>query len=235
MKLLKILTVAGQELEVIQDDVSLELSSPGRASFKVLADDSLSGRVTLDLGFSSDKNLKRWFTGYVEKSIKVSKTEQLIFCRELTAALNRIMPLSLRHPTIESLALSISMLSGLSFNLPDKPYTTQKIPYFYSVGGGYHALDSVGEVFQIPNYIWQQQGNGEVYLGAWDDSYWSSREIKLPESLFTGHKANEGADVPAMAPLRPGIRFNDQYYIQSVSLAGSTMRLTWSKQLKKLY
>jgi len=234
MRLLKVLTVSGNQSPLVKEDVRLELSAPGRANFTVIADESLSGIVTLDIGFSSDKSLKRWFTGYIEKSIKVSKTEQLLFCRELSASINRTLPLNLRHLSLKDLALNMSEKTGLSFNLPDRPYTTKPVPYFYNVGGGYHALDSIGLVFQIPNYIWQQQGNGEIYLGDWHDSFWASRPIVLPENLLTGHSSNEAADIPAMPPLRPGIRFNDQFYIQSVSLSDSTMRLTWSKQLKKL-
>ena len=94
-------------------------------------------------------------------------------------------------------------------------------------------MDALGEVFGINEYIWQQQGNGELFVGAWADSYWASRPLTLPEKLFTGHQSDEGANIPVLPALRPGIKFNNKYYIQSVKLSGSNMRVTWSKRLKK--
>lgn len=233
MKLLKKLQVNGADISLVTDDVRLELHSPGRASLRVVSSVALSGIVTLDLGYSHQSQLHRWFTGFIEKSVTVSNNEQQLFCRELSAILNRRLPISLRHATLRTVLADISRQSGLRFNVPKAAYSDTRTPYFFSMGGGYHCMDAIGQVFNISDYIWQQQGNGEIYVGSWADSFWANKPLELPEKLLTGHLPDDGADIPAVPALRPGIQFNAQFYITSITLNESKMRLTWSKQLKR--
>ena len=86
MKLHKVLTVAGVQLPLVQDEVRLQLKHPGRASFTVQAGAPVKGLVTLDIGYN-DRPLQRHFIGYVERSTAVNGQQQILFCRELATAL----------------------------------------------------------------------------------------------------------------------------------------------------
>ncbi|MBL4761404.1 MAG: hypothetical protein JKY93_01735, partial [Gammaproteobacteria bacterium] len=88
MKLHRALEVGGDDKRIIDDDVRLNLSSPGSAFFVVESDERLSGIVRFSIGYSLDK-MQRFFIGYVESSTTIDSKQQKIFCRELTASLSR--------------------------------------------------------------------------------------------------------------------------------------------------
>ncbi len=230
MKLHKVLTIGGTVYPLVKDDVRLELRTPGRASFTVQAKAPLRGLVTLDIGYN-DKPLQRFFIGYVERSTSVNAVEQVLFCRELAAVLSQPLPLNLRHVDLRAVLTAISNKTGLKFRVPDQLYTKVKAPFFYNLATGIQAMDSLARVFSIPDPIWQQQGDGEVFVGSWADSFFGSREpLQLPIELFDGYQGNESAMVAAMPGIRPGATFNQAQRIVSVSLAANQMGLKWKKQ-----
>ncbi|MEE3522784.1 hypothetical protein QO173_32115, partial [Pseudomonas aeruginosa] len=79
-----------------------------------------------------------------------------------------------RHVDLREVLEDVSRQTGLTFRVPDADYSRTKAPYFYSLAAGYQSMDSLARVFQIPDYIWHQQGNGEVYVGSWAHSYWGA-------------------------------------------------------------
>ncbi|VXB47280.1 conserved hypothetical protein [Pseudomonas sp. 8O] len=121
--------------------------------------------------------------------------------------------------------------TGLRFRVPDKPYAKVKAPYFHSLATGFQAMDSLAQVFGIPDYIWQQQGDGEVFAGSWADSYWGAREpLNLPQELFDSYQGNQSATVAALPGLRPGVSINQGERITSVTLASTQMAIRWKTQ-----
>ena len=230
MKLHKVLTINGAVFPLISDDVRLDLKSPGRATITVKADVALKGLVMLDVGYN-DSPLQRHFIGYVERSTTSSSTEQVLFCRELAAILANPLPLNLRHVDLQAVLAEVSNKTGLRFRVPDKPYAKVKAPFFYSLAAGYQAMDSLATVFSIPDFIWQQQGDGEVFVGSWADSFFGAREpLQLPVALFDGYQSNQSAMVAALPGLRPGASINQGDRITSVTLAGNQMAIRWKTQ-----
>lgn len=60
----------------------------------------------------------------------------------------------------------------------------------YSLAAGYQAMDSLARVFNIPDFIWQQQDGGEVFVGSWADSFFDVRSpLRLPVELFEDYQA----------------------------------------------
>ncbi len=110
MKLLCRLAVNGDELPVSGEHVVLSLSAAGRASFVVESEAALSGVVVFDiagvygLGVEGDPApaYQRFFVGVIENSFSVDGSTQRIFCRELTYALNSVLPLMLRNATLST-------------------------------------------------------------------------------------------------------------------------------------
>lgn len=230
MKLHKVLTINGVVVPLVKDEVRLEIKSPGRAMFTIQAGASVQGLVTLDIGYN-EAALQRHFIGYVERCTAANGIEQVVFCRELAAVLAGSLPLNLRHMDLRAVLTEISTKTGLRFRVPDQPYTKVKAAFFYSLAAGYQALDSMARVFGIPDFIWQQQGDGEVFVGSWADSFFGARApLQLPVSLFDGYQGNQSAMVAALPGLRPGATINQGERITSVTLAGTQMAIKWTTQ-----
>lgn len=230
LKLHKVLAINGEPIALVKEDVRLELRSPGRASFTVQASAPLKGLVTLDIGYN-DSTLQRHFIGYVERCTPANSLQQVLFCRELAAILANPLPLNLRHVDLRAVLEEVSKQTGLKFRVPDKPYTRVKAPFFYSLATGYQAMDSLARVFSIDDLVWQQQGNGEVFVGSWADSFFGARApLQLPTELFDGYQDNQSALVAALPGMRPGATINQGERVTSVTLAGTQMALKWKTQ-----
>ena len=221
--------INGQPFDLVQHTVKLDLRTPGRAHLTIKSPTALRGLVTLDLGYN-DKPLHRHFVGYVERCTAANSQEQVLLCREVAAVLDYPMPLALRHVDLGSVLVEVSQATGLRFRVPDAPYAKVRVPYFYSLAGGIQTMDSLAQVFNIPDFIWHQQGNGEVYVGSWADSYWGLRPaLQLPVGLFDNYQSNQSAEIAALPGLRPGAMINQGQRITAVTLAGTQMVLKWKK------
>lgn len=230
MKLHKILAINGAPFALVKDDVRLDATSPGRATFTIQSAAPVKGLVTLDIGYN-EGTLQRHFIGYVERCTAANAVEQVLFCRELAAVLANPLPLNLRHVDLRAVLAEVSEQTGLRFRVPDRPYASVKAPFFYSLAAGYQAMDSLARVFSIPDFIWQQQGNGEVFVGSWADSFFGAREpLQIPTELFDGYQGNQSAMVAALPGLRPGATINHGERITSVALADNQMAIRWKTQ-----
>ncbi|HBO4017607.1 hypothetical protein ACOAQJ_12030 [Pseudomonas aeruginosa] len=229
MKLHQVLTINGKAVPLVQGEVRLDLRTPGRASFTIKAAEPVRGLVALDIGYN-DRPLQRHFLGYVERCSAANATEQVLFCRELAAVLAQPLPMGLRHVDLREVLEDVCRQTGLSFRVPDADYSRTKAPYFYSLAAGYQAMDSLAQVFQIPDFVWHQQGNGEVYAGSWADSYWGARApIQLEAELFDSYQGRQSAVIAALPGIRPGATINQGERITSVTLTGTQMAIKWKK------
>lgn len=221
--------VNGEPFDLVQHDIRLELRTPGRASLTIKSPAALRGLVTLDLGYNG-KSLHRHFVGYVERCTAANSQKQVLFCRELAAVLDYPLPMALRHVDLRAVLAQISRATGVRFRVPNAPYAKARVPYFYSLGGGIQAMDSLAQVFNIPDFIWHQQGDGDVFVGSWADSYWGARPaLQLPVELFNRHQGNHSAEIAALPGLRPGAMINQGQRITAVTLTGTHMVLKWKK------
>ncbi|NIB44763.1 hypothetical protein HBA55_34605 [Pseudomaricurvus alkylphenolicus] len=227
MKLFKLLTVSGKEYKLISEDARLNLFTPGRAVFTVQSEETIKGLVRFAFGYAPD-NLQLWFVGYVETCTKIDDQQQRIFCRELTARLNQRIPLSLRNVTLSDVLATVGALTGLQFVTPDQLYANTAAPAFYSIGGGYHCMDALAKVFSIPQPMWQQQGNGQVFVGSWAHSHWQPRPLIMDNRWESEYGVANRAKVAAIPKLRPGVLVNNANTIVQVQMMDDQMRLTWS-------
>lgn len=228
MKLVKTLRVNNQPFTLVDDEVRLDLTGPGRANLSVISDQSLGGLVQLDIGYTGHQS-QRYFTGYIEQCTQLDNKSYRLFCRELAAVLNQDLPLALRNVNLDEVLKQIGDQTGIQFVTPKKAYAVERVPFFHHLGGGYMALDACGPVFNIPDFIWQQMGDGSVFVGSWQDSRWATRAIEIPNKWLTEQGQANQATIPLMPPLRPGILFNKQFRIESLRLSKERMEITWSK------
>lgn len=228
MRLVRQLQVAGNSHHIIDERVKLDLTAPGRAIFTVITPEKLrAGQlVVFEMGYAG-RELQRWFIGYTMKVVPQGKDRAKLFCRELDAALKSKLPLYLRHVTLRDVLTTINAEAGLNFATPDAPYAKRQVANFYNLGTGYQTMNMLGRVFKIPDYIWQQQGNGVIYAGSWADSRWGQvKNIVLPDEMFDEVQANNQARLPAMPQLRPGMRLNGNR-LTEITFQGNHMELIW--------
>ncbi len=230
MKLHKVLSIGGVAVPLVTDDIRLDLKSPGRATFTIKAGATVKGLVTLDIGYN-ESALQRHFIGYVERCTATNGVEQVVLCREVAAVLAQPLPMNLRHVDLRAVLADISTRTGLRFRVPDKAYTRVRTPFFYNLAAGYQAMDSIARVFGINDFVWQQQGDGEVFVGAWADSFFGARPpLQLPVNLFDGYQGNQSAMIAALPGLRPGASINQGERITNVTLSGTQMAIKWTTQ-----
>lgn len=229
MKLHKLLTLNGEPLSLVSDDVRLFLFSPGTAAFNVNhASVITSGIVQFSAGYDATK-LEPVFTGIVENCFPIDKKQQTLFCRELTKTVNRILPLALRNCTLKAVLAEISKETALKFVTPDKDYSNKPAPVFYSVGSGYHCMDVLARTFQIPKMIWQQQGDGKVFVGSWEDSFFAGKPVDVPVEMRSKSGLSNSATLAAVPKFRPGVVMATGEVITSVHFSDVQMQIEWDK------
>ncbi|WP_445357275.1 hypothetical protein ACJJIC_14700 [Microbulbifer sp. ANSA002] len=228
MKLHKKLSVGDGNFSVVSSNFRLNLFTPGRALITVQADTPLRGLVVFRCGYNLE-SLTPWFVGYVEACTSVDKKQQRLFCREISAALALRLPLALRNVSCEEALQQITARSGVEFETStgDHRYLNTPAAAFYNLASGYHAMDSLAEVYGIPRLLWQQQTDGRVYVGSWDHSYWAYRPVQIDRSWERQLTSHNGATLPALPALRPGALYNGDI-LTGVELAGTQMNITWS-------
>ena len=87
-------------------------------------------------------------------------------------------------------------------------------------------LDNLGRTYKVPDFIWQQQGNGKIYLGSYQDSFWAGKAINIPQGLMTDQQAGKTATIPAVPKIRPNVTANGAR-IAKVEFKGTNMTITW--------
>jgi hypothetical protein len=170
--------------------------------------------------------IDRVFIGYVERVMPAVNGWYTLFCRELSASLALNYIVMLRHPTLKQVLDELSQLTGLEFVVPDKTYAETAIPCFYCDSSGYAMLDNIGRSFRIDDFIWQQQGNGKIYVGSYQDSFWADKPIVIPKHLMTKHQAGRTATIPAAPMIRPNVLANGSR-IKTVEFKETHMTITW--------
>lgn len=61
----------------------------------------------------------------------------------------------------------------------------------------------------IPDYVWQQDNDGGVFLGSWQDSQWTGFEIELDHRETLGQSAT-AVQIAIDAEIRPGTVINEE-------------------------
>lgn len=226
MRLTKTITIGGTRYPLNTGEIHLGLFNPGRAVFDVVADATLSGLVIFSAGYDPQK-MHQVFYGWVENCFAIDKKQQRIFCRELSAVLSRLVPVSLRNVTLPEVLAAIATDTGLGFVTPDADYTKTKAPAFYSLGSGYGCMQAMARVYTIKKYIWQQQGDGKIFVGSWDNSYWAGRQVDLPVDFMARCGLANSATIPVTPQLRPGVQLQGGQYITRVNWVGDDMQVEW--------
>ncbi len=199
-------------------------NTPGRCELSVEGNPEPNTLIAIDLGWGDD--ITRVFLGYIERVQPSEKGWSKVFCRELAAILYKPLNIILRHPTLMQLLSEVTNKTGLQFVVPEKAYSKTAIPCFYSDGNGYRIIDELAQAFSIDDLFWQQQGNGQVYVGSWIDSFWADKPITLPNALMTNHTANKSVKIPAIPKLKPGVLVNGLRLV-GLEFEGTEAKLTW--------
>ncbi|MGP1832220.1 hypothetical protein ACTTBA_04005 [Shewanella frigidimarina] len=216
--------IDNQKVDMTDHWVVLQSTTPGNCQITVNTQVKQHAIVAVDLGWGD--MIDRVFIGYVERVMPAVNGWYTIFCRELAASLALNYSVMLRHPTLKQVLDELSQLTGLEFVVPDKAYAETAIPCFYCDSSGYAVLDNIGRSFRINDFIWQQQGNGKIYVGSYQDSFWFDKPIVIPKNLMTNHQAGRTATIPAAPMIRPNVLANVSR-IKTVEFKETKMTITW--------
>ena len=209
MKLEKRLYIANEEVKLASHMVSLKLSLSGIAIFTVSEMTVEKHQaVRFDIGYQN--KLKQFFEGYIEKVQPAENGFIKITVKENAGILSNRWPISLEHPSMRDLLSLLTDKTGIEFVLPEnQAYTDWKIPNFVSQGTGYQCLQQIGRAFNIPDFVWFQQADQTVFIGAYQDSRFYNNPITVPLDLTS----RVGGDNMTFAPfpmLRPGVLIKDK-------------------------
>ncbi|HEJ9540018.1 TPA: hypothetical protein SMN08_000735 [Proteus mirabilis] len=225
MKPINRLYLSGDETHLVDVKMVLELSQCGRGFITAKTDTDYTGKlVRLDIGYTD--LLLRYFTGYVERSQPSQNGFQKLFVRELVGVFDRMWPCSFQHPTLKQITDYLKEHSGLHFVLPNAEYVNTPIPHYTHNGTGYQLLNSLGKVFNIPDYVWYQTPDGDVFVGSWNDSFWKDKEIEIDNQFSSEQRAGNQMTIPMVQSLRPGVKVNNKR-LERVALDNDNMTLTW--------
>ena len=199
-------------------------NTPGRCELTLEGSHEVNTIVAVDIGWGD--SIVRVFFGYIERVQPAEKGWSKVFCRELAAILYKPLNIIMRHPTLMQLLSEVTNKTGLQFVVPEKAYSKTAIPCFYSDGNGYRVIDELAQAFSIDGLFWQQQGNGQIYVGSWKDSFWADKPVTIPNELMTSHTANKSVKIPAIPKLKPGVVVNGLRLV-GVEFEGTKAKLTW--------
>jgi hypothetical protein len=216
--------IDNQKVDMADHWVVLQSTTPGNCQITVSTEVKQFALVSVDLGWGD--MIDRVFIGYVERVMPAVNGWYTLFCRELSASLALNYSVMLRHPTLKQVLDELSQLTGLEFVVPDNAYAETAIPCFYCDSSGYAMLDNIGRSFRIDDFIWQQQGNGKIYVGSYQDSFWADKPIVVPNNLMTNHQAGRTATIPAAPMIRPNVLANGSR-IKTVEFKETQMTITW--------
>jgi hypothetical protein len=230
LKITKQIKVAGNECQLISDQIKLEMHTPGRCVLSVKSDSKLNKYQLIEIWAQLGVNeLRPIFVGYVEQITETQTGVYKIIGREMAAVLNRAININLRHCTPAQVLAEISKQAGIQFVLPDSEWIKQTIPRFQHIGGGYGALDYLLTAWQVSNGVWCQQSNGQIFIGESNKSVPGQKTITLNPSFFSSISAL-GGTLLLVPRLRPGSKIilsGQEFFINSIDIAGEEMRINW--------
>lgn len=227
MKLNKRIYINGEQRKLVSEQIILELSAGGRATFVIEGEVEERQLVEFQMGYQGD--YLAYFNGFITKAQPAQNGFTRFIARERSGLLAARWPSSIQHPTVSEVIEQLSFETGLTFVLPEQDYVYNRIPNFTSQGTGYQLLNNVGRAFSIPDFCWYQQTDNTIYLGSFADSRWQSRPIKLEPALSKKQHGGESMTMAVIPSVRPGAIVN-QKRITEVHIEKDDMTLFWKTE-----
>ena len=227
MKLNKRIFINGEQRKLVSEQVILELSAGGRATFVIEGEVKESQLVELQIGYQDD--YKAYFDGFITKAQPAQNGFTRFIARERSGLLAARWPISIQHPTVSEVIEQLSFETGLKFVLPEQDYIYHRIPNFTSQGTGYQLLNNLGRAFSISDFCWYQQTDSTIYLGSFADSRWQSRPVPLETELSKKQRGGESMTLAVIPSVRPGAIIN-QKRITEVHFEKDEMTLYWKTE-----
>ncbi|WP_424408117.1 hypothetical protein [Pasteurella sp. PK-2025] len=224
MKIIKSVQIDGEEVELAQEDLILELNNTGRGFVTVRTDKPCEGKSAVIFVGEYD-HFYKWFDGFVEREQLAENGYKKLFVREKVAIFERPLNCSHRHITLRDLCAWLTSKAGMVVKVPTADYADTPIPLFTHAGSGYQLLNNIGRQYQIKNYMWQQSPDGSLFVGSHDDSRWHGRDVRIDDSVTLSNGSND-MTLPIAPAIRPGAVINGNK-IKTVQLKGDDYILTW--------
>ncbi|NOH82860.1 hypothetical protein F0249_03480 [Vibrio sp. 03-59-1] len=228
MKLNKRINVNGEQRQLASETVILELNAGGRATFVIQGDVAKGSLITFDIGYQDD--YKAYFDGFAAKVQPAQNAYTKVIARERSGLLAARWPVSIQHPTASEVLEHLSFSTGLNFVMPEQDYMTTRISNFTSQGTGYQLLENLGRAFQIEDFCWYQQSDGNIYVGGFAQSRWATRATDFPANLTSEQMGGQCMKLSAIPSVRPGAIING-HRITEVHFENTDITLYWKSAI----
>ncbi|WP_394143787.1 hypothetical protein [Vibrio atypicus] len=228
MKLNKRIKVNGEPRQLASEVVFLELNAGGRATFVISGEVAKGALIRFDIGYQG--NYTAYFDGFASRVQPAQNGYTKVIARECSGLLAARWPVSIQHPTASEVIEQLSFNTGLNFVLPEQNYMTTRIPNFTSQGTGYQLLEHLGRAFQIPDFCWYQQSDGNIFVGSFADSRWVTRKTDFPNELATEQMGGQSMKLSAIPSIRPGAVINGNR-ITDVHFEDTETTLYWKSSV----
>lgn len=227
MRLIKQLTLSTTTPLLVSEHIVMGINAPAKAKFTIKADvvPYKSQAVALDMSYSYADTLQRVFFGFVENVIDQGGGFYLLSCREWVASMGVMIPIALRHCTIADVLGVVSDKTGLTFTVGQGDYANQQVANFFAVGDGFSTLTAIQSLFKVNDFFWQQNGEGDIFVGSWADSLWANKPLTLEPELFSNH-GSHSASLIIVPSLKAGVVVSGQR-ITSIEIINEQMILSW--------
>lgn len=224
MKIIKTCIIDGEELELSDEQIILELNNTGRGFVTVRTEKDCIGKsAVFEMG--EYDHYYKWFDGIVEREQGAENGYKKLFIREKVAVFEKPLNCSHRHITLRDLCAWITSQTKIPVKVPQADYADTPISLFTHNGSGYQLLANIGRQYQIADYMWQQSPDGSLFIGSHKDSRWAGKNIEFDEGMTLTSGSND-MTIPITAAIRPGAIINGNK-IQKVELHGDDYVLSW--------
>lgn len=223
------LLINGQPVGLMKYEATQELNAVGRATFTIDTEATQGALVNFDIG--SGDSVHRFASYFIETVTPVGDGSFIIFCREFMELLWKTESLALRHTTAKEVLSHLELKSKIKLIQHDAIYLDNETPFFYSCKTLFHALQSLGRVFNIPKYCFVQYPSGAIWAGSVDDLRESELNLNIAAALLLPlpFPVPDTYKFSMVAGLRVGAILNGKR-INKLSVSNSEMVATCTAQ-----
>lgn len=177
--------------------------------------------VQFALGWAHSDGMTLFFTGDIERAVRVDGQQRRLFCREISARLDSNIPLAIRHATLKDVLGAFAAATGLSSSCRINRMPRSKRRPFTGTAAAFTGWPARATSSALPTttgrpramakYLWAP---GLIHAGQTGPAQSRKNFSPLP-----GSAARKIAAVPTM---RPGAVLNGQR-IRMVRFSGHSM------------
>lgn len=233
MRLSKRLLLNGRTVPLGADRVELGLNRVGRAVLELLEPVQARRNPLVEL-YAAVAGQPEYLM-LKGALMEVKRSEQRTWratVHELATVLSMPLHLELRTPTAREVLARIEASTRLQFLVPTRAaYAERVVPLFASYGTAADALNGIARRWHLPDVVWYQLPDGQMYWGHWADGPYTKGALPVDAKLVTAvDPVQRTLLLPYIPALRPGmvVEAGFRFRIDALTFSGWTVQVTYT-------